>query len=115
MGIVLAALSAVIMPVVSFWKLRAALELSSPALRSEAKETLACAWLSVALLVGLGANAWAGLWWMDPVVALLMVPWLIREGLEGLRGEGCEAETCRASEGQVTQAPPTPPRPDLHD
>ncbi len=88
-GIVLAALSAVIMPAVAAWKLRVAKELGSPALRSEAKETLACAWLSVALLAGLGANAWAGWWWADPAVALLMVPWLGREGLEGVRGQGC--------------------------
>jgi divalent metal cation (Fe/Co/Zn/Cd) transporter len=88
-GILLAALSAVIMPVVAYGKLRAARALSSPALRSEAMETLACAWLSVALLVGLAANAWAGWWWADPAVALSMVPWLIREGNEGIRGDRC--------------------------
>jgi divalent metal cation (Fe/Co/Zn/Cd) transporter len=88
-GIVLAALSAVLMPAAAAWKLRAAREIGSAALRAEAKETLACAGLSVALLLGLGANAWAGWWWADPAAALLMVPWLVREGLEGLRGEGC--------------------------
>lgn len=88
-GIVLAALSAVTMPTLAAWKLRAAREIGSAALRAEAKETLACAWLSVALLVGLGANALGGWWWADPAVALLMVPWLIREGTEGVRGEEC--------------------------
>ena len=56
-------------------------------LRAEAKETLACAYLSFALLVGLLLNALLGWWWADPAAALLMVPWLIVEGVEGLRGE----------------------------
>lgn len=86
-GIVLAGLSLVVMPLVSWGKLRAAREIGSKALRAEAKETLACSYLSFTLLLGLAANAWAGWWWADPVAALLMVPWLIREGFEGLRGE----------------------------
>jgi divalent metal cation (Fe/Co/Zn/Cd) transporter len=89
-GIVLAALSLLIMPAVSIGKLRAAREVESGALRAEAKETLACTYLSFALLAGLVANAAVGWWWADPVAALLMVPWLIKEGIEGLGGgEGC--------------------------
>lgn len=88
-GIALAAASLVIMPLVSWGKLRAADELGSAALRAEAKETLACAYLSFALLLGLVANAAAGWWWADPVAALLMVPWLVREGREGVVGEEC--------------------------
>jgi divalent metal cation (Fe/Co/Zn/Cd) transporter len=101
-GIVLAALSTILMPFAAAWKLRAAREIGSAALRSEAKETLACAWLSVALLLGLAANAWKGWWWADPAVALLMVPWLVREGIEGLRGEGC----CVTPPGGGGPAPP---------
>jgi divalent metal cation (Fe/Co/Zn/Cd) transporter len=78
------------MPLVSWGKLRAAREIPSPALRAEAKETLACSYLSFTLLLGLGANALAAWWWADPVAAMLMVPWLVREGLEGIRGEACE-------------------------
>ena len=89
-GIALAVASLVIMPLVAWGKLRAARELGSGALRAEAKETLACSYLSFALLLGLVANAVAGWWWADPVAALLMVPWLVKEGLEGLRGEECE-------------------------
>lgn len=89
MGIALAFASLVIMPLVAWGKLRAADHIGSRALRAEAKETLACAYLSVALLVGLGANALLGWWWADPAAALLMVPWLIKEGLEGVRGEAC--------------------------
>jgi divalent metal cation (Fe/Co/Zn/Cd) transporter len=87
LGIVLAVVSLVIMPLVSWGKLRAASIIASPALRAEAKETLACSYLSFTLLLGLVANAVAGWWWADPVAALLMVPWLVKEGLEGLRGE----------------------------
>jgi divalent metal cation (Fe/Co/Zn/Cd) transporter len=91
-GIVLAVASLVIMPLVSWGKLRAAREIGSAALRAEAKETLACSYLSFALLLGLVANAAAGWWWADPVAALLMVPWLVKEGREGLRGEECCAD-----------------------
>lgn len=92
-GIALAAASLVIMPLVSWGKLRAAREIGSAALRAEAKETLACSYLSFALLLGLVANAAAGCWWADPAAALAMVPWLIKEGREGLRGESC-ADGC---------------------
>jgi divalent metal cation (Fe/Co/Zn/Cd) transporter len=77
------------MPLVSWGKLRAAREIGSAALRAEAKETLACAYLSFALLLGLLANATVGWWWADPGAALAMVPWLVREGREGIRGETC--------------------------
>jgi divalent metal cation (Fe/Co/Zn/Cd) transporter len=89
LGIALAAASLSIMPAVAAGKLRAARHIGSKALRAEAKETLACSYLSFALLVGLVANAALGWWWADPVAALCMVPWLIKEGREGLRGDPC--------------------------
>jgi len=89
-GIALAVTSLIVMPLVSWGKLRAARALGSASLRAEAKETLACSYLSATLLFGLAANAAAGWWWADPVAALLMVPWLVAEGREGLRGETCE-------------------------
>jgi len=88
-GLVLAAVSLVIMPVVAMWKIRVANKIGSGALRAEAKETIACSYLSFCLLLGLAANATVGWWWADPVAALLMVPWLIKEGREGLEGRGC--------------------------
>jgi len=89
-GIVLAAASLVIMPLVAWAKLRAADEIGSAALRAEAKETIACSYLSFTLLLGLGANAAVGWWWADPVAAVVMVPWLVMEGREGLSGnEDC--------------------------
>jgi len=89
LGILIAVASLVVMPLVAWGKLRAAREIGSRALRAEARETLACSYLSFALLLGLGANALWGIWWADPLAALAMVPWLIREGREGIEG-GCE-------------------------
>jgi divalent metal cation (Fe/Co/Zn/Cd) transporter len=86
-GIVLAVASLVVMPLIAWGKFKAAKELKSTALRAEAKETLACSFLSFALLLGLALHSVAGWWWADPAAALLMVPWLIKEGLEGIRGD----------------------------
>jgi len=86
-GIALAIASVLMMPAVSIGKIRVARRLGSPALAAEAKETIACSYLSLALLLGLVLNSLLGWWWADPVAALLMVPWLIKEGIEGLRGE----------------------------
>lgn len=94
LGIVLAAASLLLMPLIAWGKLRAAREIPSRALAAEAKETLACSYLSFSLLAGLALNALAGWWWADPVAALAMVPWLVKEGREGLAGECCEDEGC---------------------
>jgi divalent metal cation (Fe/Co/Zn/Cd) transporter len=83
LGILIAVASLIVMPLVAWGKLRAAHEIGSGALRAEAKETLACSYLSFTLLLGLGANALWAWWWADPIAALAMVPWLIREGREG--------------------------------
>ena len=83
LGIILAIASLIVMPLVSLGKFRAAREIGSAALRAEAKETLACSYLSFTLLLGLTANAVLGWWWADPTAALVMVPWLIHEGREG--------------------------------
>jgi divalent metal cation (Fe/Co/Zn/Cd) transporter len=89
-GIGLAVASLILMPLIAWGKLRAADRIGSAALRAEAKETLACSYLSFTLLLGLTANAVAGWWWADPLAALLMVPWLLKEGWEGIRGEQCD-------------------------
>ncbi len=88
-GLILLLVSLVVMPIVSIAKLWAAANWSVPSLAAEARETIACSYLSLTALVGVIATALIGWWWLDPVFALLMVPWLVREGLEGLRGDAC--------------------------
>jgi divalent metal cation (Fe/Co/Zn/Cd) transporter len=88
-GIALAVISLSAMPLLGAAKLRVGRALGSRALVADAKETLVCAYLSLALLAGLTLNAVVGWWWTDPVAALLMVPLLLREGFEALRGERC--------------------------
>lgn len=82
-GIAIALLSMTIMPILARKKRDLGVAIKSRALIADSKETLACALLSVALLVGLGANYLFGFWQADPIVGLLIVAFLYREGLEG--------------------------------
>ena len=84
-GMVIAGISILIMPTVSILKRRTGEQIGSRALVADAKETLVCAWLSVALLLGLGLNALFGWWWADPVTGLLIVAFLFKEGIEQWR------------------------------
>ena len=86
-GIVLTAVSLVVMPVLGWAKLRAARSLGSSALRADAYETIACAWLSLSTLTGLTLNAILGWWWADPLAALFLIPLIVREGLEGFQAD----------------------------
>lgn len=89
-GIAIAALSLVVMPLLVRAKRRVAAAIDSRALNADAMQTALCTWLSAILLGGLLLNAVLGWWWADPIAALVMVPIIVREGLEGLRGERCE-------------------------
>lgn len=86
-GIVLAAVSVVVMPLLARAKRRVAARLSSRALEADSRQTDLCAYLSGILLGGLALNALLGWWWADPVAALIMVPIIAREGIEALKGE----------------------------
>lgn len=88
-GIVLTVASLIVMPLLGRAKLRTATALGSRALRADAFETITCAWLSLTTLVGLALNAALGWSWADPLAALVLVPLIVREGLEGLRGDEC--------------------------
>jgi divalent metal cation (Fe/Co/Zn/Cd) transporter len=88
-GIVLAITSLIVMPLLARAKRRVAARLDSQALAADARQTDLCAWLSAILLGGLGLNALFGWWWADPVAALIMVPIIVREGGQALRGETC--------------------------
>ena len=91
-GIVLAAASVVIMPLLVGAKRKVADSIGSRALHAEATQTQLCMYLSAILLAGLLLNATAGWWWADPVAALVMVPIIGNEGREALRGEECGCE-----------------------
>ncbi len=82
-GIIIAIASLIIMPILTWQKYITGKQIKSPALIADSKETLACAFLSVALLFGLGSNYLFGLWQADPIVGLIIVIFLFREGLEG--------------------------------
>lgn len=95
-GLIILVLSVLVMPVLASAKRKVARALGSRALESDAMQTSICAYLSVIALAGVALNTFMGWWWADPVAALAMVPIVVREGLEGVRGESacshCEAE-----------------------
>jgi divalent metal cation (Fe/Co/Zn/Cd) transporter len=88
-GIALAAITAAGMPLLAAAKRRVGTGLHSAATVKEAGQTQLCAYLSIALLAGLGANALLGWWWADPLAALVIAGIAAREGRSSWRGEGC--------------------------
>ena len=97
-GIAIAGISLVVMPLLALAKRRVALAMGSGALAADAQQTTLCAYLSAILLGGLALNAALGWWWADPVAALVMVPIIAKEGVEGLRGQAACCDTCGTSE-----------------
>jgi divalent metal cation (Fe/Co/Zn/Cd) transporter len=101
LGIAIALVSLILMPILFFLKLRISSDMGSASLKADAKQNLACAFLSLALLVGLGLNYLAGFWQADPVIGLIIAAVLGREGYETLKeeklcsccGVSCESET----------------------
>jgi divalent metal cation (Fe/Co/Zn/Cd) transporter len=88
-GIVLAIASLIVMPFLVRAKRKVARGIKSGALMADSKQTELCTYLSAILLAGLLLNALVGWWWADPVAALIMVPIIVKEGIEGLRGDTC--------------------------
>ncbi len=86
-GILIAMISLITMPVLFFLKYRTGRQMGSRSLVADSKETLACSFLSLALLVGLGLNYLFGLWQADPIIGFVVVGFLIKEGWETLEGE----------------------------
>jgi cation diffusion facilitator family transporter len=80
LGIIIAIVSIIVMPVLFCMKYQTGKSVNSKSLVADSKQTLACTFMSVALLVGLGLNYLYGLWWADPVVGLIIVVFLIKEG-----------------------------------
>ncbi len=88
-GIVLACASLIAMPLLSHAKRKVGAALGSAAMNADAKQTEFCTYLSAILLGGLLLNAVWGLWWADPIAALVMVPIIAKEGVAGLSGDAC--------------------------
>ena len=93
-GIVLAIASLIVMPLLVRAKRKVARGINSAAFMADSKQTELCTYLSAILVGGLLLNALLGWWWADPVAALIMVPIIVKEGIEGLRGETCCDEEC---------------------
>jgi divalent metal cation (Fe/Co/Zn/Cd) transporter len=96
-GIVLVAVSVVVMPFLSLAQRRAGRELGSASAVADSKQTLLCTYLSAAVLLGLVLNAALGWWWADPVAALVLAVLAVREGLAAWRGDLCCAPNSPAS------------------
>ena len=88
-GIGLAAFTAPTMPLLAIAKRRVGHALGSSATAREGTQNMLCAYLSIALLVGLGLNALFGWWWADPAAAAVIAVVAVREGVNGWRGELC--------------------------
>lgn len=89
-GLALTAISLGVMWWLAHAKRRTAIALGSRALQADAFQTTACWWLSLTVLAGVGLNALFGWWWADPLAALGMTYFLVREGREAWRGESCD-------------------------
>ncbi|MDH3678561.1 MAG: cation transporter [Acidimicrobiia bacterium] len=88
-GIGLAALSLVVMPILARAKRRTGRQLGSVTVTADSQQTLLCTYLSAILLLGLGLNAALGWWWADPVAGLAIAALAVREGREAWEGEVC--------------------------
>jgi divalent metal cation (Fe/Co/Zn/Cd) transporter len=93
-GIGLAVFTTLTMPLLAHVKRRVGHKLGSAATVNEASQTQLCAYLSLALLIGLVVNAAGGLWWADPLAALFIAVVAVKEGRESWRGEGCADGRC---------------------
>jgi divalent metal cation (Fe/Co/Zn/Cd) transporter len=101
-GIGLSIVTLLTMPPLASAKARVADRLGSSAGKSESRQTLLCAYLSAALLLGLGLNALVGWWWADPATALVIAGVAVREGRDAWRGESC----CTAPVGAAACSDP---------
>ena len=81
-GIIIAIISLIVMPILYYYKNNIGKKIGSKSLVADSKQTLACAYLSIALLIGLSLNYFFSLWWADPIVGLLIVLYLFKEGYE---------------------------------
>ena len=95
LGLCIAIASLIVMPLLFYLKYQTGKSLGSASLMADSKQNLACALLSVALLIGLGLNYFFGIWQADPVIGLVIVVILVREGYHTLKEEKlCSCASC---------------------
>jgi divalent metal cation (Fe/Co/Zn/Cd) transporter len=99
LGIVITALSVIVMPFLSWAERRAGRELGSATAVADSKQTLICTYLSVAVLIGLVLNSLFGWWWADPAAGLVIAVFALREGVEAWRGDACATSVGMLLEG----------------
>jgi divalent metal cation (Fe/Co/Zn/Cd) transporter len=87
-GILIGLVAKIGMPILAAYKLKVAARLNSRALRADAIESITCGYLSIVLIIGLAAMRLLGWWWLDSVPAIALIPFLIKEAREAIRG-GC--------------------------
>jgi divalent metal cation (Fe/Co/Zn/Cd) transporter len=90
LGIVVLIVAAIAMPVLARQKRQLSVLTASAALRADAAESALCGYLSIIALAGLVANAFWGVTWADPIAALCLIPLVVREGWQALKGRPCE-------------------------
>jgi len=90
LGIVVLIVAAVVMPLLARQKRRLSALTASAALRADATQSALCGYLSIIALAGLVANAFWGITWADPVAALCLIPLVMREGWQALKGRPCD-------------------------
>jgi divalent metal cation (Fe/Co/Zn/Cd) transporter len=90
LGIVVLIVAALVMPLLAQQKRRLSALTNSAALRADAAESALCGYLSIIALAGLVANAFWGITWADPVAALCLIPLIMREGWQALKGRPCD-------------------------
>ncbi|MDE0573305.1 cation transporter [Demequina sp. B12] len=100
-GIVLAAVSLTLMPAVAWWERRTGKELGSSTAIADSRQLILCSYLSAALLVGLVLNSTLGWWWADPLAALFIAGFAIKEGREAWHGDGCCATSGALLHGEL--------------
>ena len=89
LGIIIAALSLLVMPFLSWFERRTGRELGSATAVADSKQTLICTYLSAAVLIGVLLNSLFGWAWADSVAALIIAVFAVREGVEAWRGDAC--------------------------
>ena len=106
-GLVLAAVSLMIMPLLSHGQRRAGRELGSRSAVADSKQTLLCTYLSAVLLVGLGLNSLFGWSWADPIAALIIAAVAVKEGIAAWRGDTCCSPIAALRPNETTNADDT--------